>query len=107
MFSPFSFRSVPYKNGAFLFELLLNESQAPFIPTVYNHIKWENDMDTNLGKENLKSDRTQLRKGKRIIYEGKEAEVISVKPLLTIKIKDRIICGSLQAGIEITKIERT
>ena len=60
-------------------------------------------MDNNLWKETLKSDRTQLRKGQRIIYEGKEAEVIGVKPLLTIKIKDRIICGYLQARIEITK----
>ena len=60
-------------------------------------------MDTNLGKETLKSDRTQLRKGQRIIYEGEEAEVIGVNPLLTIKIKDRIICGSLSGQIKIVE----
>ena len=60
-------------------------------------------MDTHLGKEAVKSDRTQLRKGQRIIYEGKEAELIGVKPLLTIKVKGRIICGSLQARIELIK----
>ena len=57
-------------------------------------------MDTPLKKESLVADPNQLRKGQRIIYEGKEAEVIGVKPLLTIKVKDRIICGSLKARIE-------
>jgi len=60
-------------------------------------------MDTNLGKETLKPDRPQLWKGQRIIYEGREAEVIGVKPLVIIKIKDRIICGSLSGQIEIIK----
>ena len=60
-------------------------------------------MDTNLGKETLKPDRTQLRKGQIIIYEGKEAKVLAVKPLLTIKIKGRIICGSLSGQIELIK----
>ncbi len=60
-------------------------------------------MDTNFGKETMKSSCTQLRKGQRIIYEGKEAEVIGVKPLITIKIKDRVICGSLSGQIEIIK----
>jgi len=60
-------------------------------------------MDTSLGKKTLKPSHTQLRKGQRIIYEGKEAEVIGVKPLLTIKIKGRIICGSLSGQIEIVK----
>ena len=58
-------------------------------------------MDTNLGKEDMKYSRTQLRKGQRIIYEGKEAEVIGVKPLITIKIKDRVMCGALIGQIEI------
>ncbi len=60
-------------------------------------------MDTNHGKETIKSSHTQLRKGQRIIYDGKEAEVIGVKPLITIKIKDRVICGSLSGQIEIIK----
>ena len=61
------------------------------------------DNNSKLMKEILLSGHTQLRKGQRIIYEGKEDEVICVKPLLTIKIKDRIICGSLQAQIELIK----
>jgi hypothetical protein len=34
-------------------------------------------------------------KGKRIIFEGEEAYVIRVKPLLVIKTKDRVVCGAL------------
>jgi len=58
-------------------------------------------MDTNMKKEDLVSGRSQLRKGQRVVYEGKEAEVIGVKPLLTLKLKDRIICGSLNGRIEL------
>ena len=57
-------------------------------------------MDTNLGKETLKSDCSQLRKGQRIIYEGKEAEVIGVKPLVIIKLENRVLCGALHNQIE-------
>ncbi len=35
-------------------------------------------------------------KGQRIIYEGEEAEVVKVFPLLVIKTKNRVICGALQ-----------
>ncbi len=34
-------------------------------------------------------------KGKRIIFEGEEAYVIRVKPLLVIKTKNRVVCGAL------------
>ena len=34
-------------------------------------------------------------KAKRIIFEGEEAYVIRVKPLLVIKTKDRVVCGAL------------
>ena len=57
-------------------------------------------MDTNMKKEDLVPGRSQLRKGQRIVYEGKEAVVICVKPLLTLKFKDRIICGSLNGRID-------
>ncbi len=58
-------------------------------------------MDTNPGKETLKSDRNQLREGQRVLYEGKEAEVIAVKPMIILKFKNRIICGSISGRIEI------
>jgi len=60
-------------------------------------------MDSNLITETVVSGQNELRKGQRIIYEGKEAEVIGVTPLITIKIEDRIICGSLSGQIEIIK----
>ena len=37
-----------------------------------------------------------LQKGKRIIYEGEEAEIIRVRPFLVVKTKHRVICGALQ-----------
>ncbi|MBW1823137.1 MAG: hypothetical protein JRI87_01030 [Deltaproteobacteria bacterium] len=58
-------------------------------------------MGTSLEKETLKSDRNQLREGQRVLYEGKEAEVIAVKPMIILKFKDRIICGSISGRIEI------
>lgn len=39
-------------------------------------------------------------KGQRIIYEKEEAEIISVKPLLVIKTRNRVICGALQERFE-------
>ena len=49
-------------------------------------------MDTTFKKENLVSVRSQLREGQRVVYEGKEAEIMGVKPMLILlKFKDRII----------------
>lgn len=39
-------------------------------------------------------------KGQRVIYEKEEAKVISVKPLLVIRTKNRVICGALQERFE-------
>jgi len=41
-----------------------------------------------------------LQKGRRIIFEGEEAYVIRVKPLLVIKTKSRVVCGNLQKKIK-------
>jgi len=57
-------------------------------------------MDTSLKKETLVSDCNELQKGQRVIYEGREAEVISVKPLLVIKLKNRVLCGALHNQIK-------
>ena len=35
-------------------------------------------------------------KGQRIIYEGKKAEIISVKPLFIIKTKNGVVCGNIK-----------
>ncbi len=39
-------------------------------------------------------------KGQSILYEGKEGQVLCLKPLFTIKVEDRVICGALQTLIE-------
>jgi len=46
---------------------------------------------------------SRFREGQIVLYEGEEAEVIGVKPLLVIKVEDRIICGALHARIEFIK----
>ena len=45
-------------------------------------------------------DHDRLKKGKKVLYDGKEAKVIGIKPLLIIKTGDRIICGALHDQIE-------
>jgi len=37
--------------------------------------------------------------GQRVIYEDEEAEIIRVKPILTIKLRNRVVCGALCALI--------
>ena len=41
-----------------------------------------------------------FQKGQSILYEGKVAQVIRLRPLLTIKVEDRVICGALQTLVE-------
>ena len=33
--------------------------------------------------------------GQRVIYEDEEAEIIRVKPILAIKLRNRVVCGAL------------
>jgi len=56
--------------------------------------------DDNLAKNNCIVKSKPLHKGKRIIYEGEEAEIIRVKPLFVIKTKSRIVCGALHERVE-------
>lgn len=44
-----------------------------------------------------------LRKGEIVTYEGEKAEVIGVKPLLIIKLENRVLCGALHNQIEYKK----
>ena len=37
----------------------------------------------------------RFQKGQEVLYEGKPAQVIAVKPLLVVRTKDRVICGAL------------
>ena len=42
----------------------------------------------------------RFKKGKKVLYDGQEAKVIGIKPLLIIKTEDRIICGALHEQVE-------
>jgi hypothetical protein len=48
----------------------------------------------------LRSRHDLFRKGEIVTYEGQEAKVIGVKPLLIIKLENRILCGALHNHIE-------
>ena len=58
------------------------------------------DINHNSKEESLMSGRCRFRKGQIVLYEGKEAEIICVKPLFIIKVEDRIICGALNSKVE-------
>ncbi len=45
-------------------------------------------------------DHNRFKKGEKVLYDGKEAKVIGIKPLLIIKTEDRIICGALHEQVE-------
>ena len=51
-------------------------------------------------KRDMVSGRGQLKKGEMVVYEGEKAEVISVDPLLIIKLENRVLCGALHNHIE-------
>ncbi len=57
-------------------------------------------MPANLRTKITVSNHDLIRKGEIVMYEGKEAEVIRVKPLLIIKLNNRILCGALHNQIE-------
>ena len=45
-----------------------------------------------------------LEKGQRVIYEGEEAEVICVIPLIVIKTRHRVVCGALQKQLLMPRV---
>ena len=56
--------------------------------------------DHNLAKNTSVRKASRLQKGQRIIYEGEEAEVISVQPLIVIKTKNRVVCGAIHKRLD-------
>ncbi len=52
-------------------------------------------MDNNCLKEYVLETNPTYHKGQRVFYQGDEAMILDVSPVLTIKIKDKnkVICG--------------
>ena len=67
------------------------------------HRRLENNMNDDLKREAMVAGHDLLRKGEIVTYKGTEAEVIGVKPLLIIKLENRILCGALHNQIESIK----
>ena len=44
---------------------------------------------------------SQLQKGQKVIYEGKAAYVIAVKPVLVIKTDNQIVCGAIREHLRV------
>jgi len=59
------------------------------------------DINPQLIKETLEYRSNRLQEGEKILYEGKEAMIISINPLLIIKVEDRVICGDLHNRIKL------
>ena len=49
--------------------------------------------------DTLTYDLNQFQEGQIILYEGKKAKLIHVKPMFVIKVKDRVICEALRNRI--------
>ena len=60
----------------------------------------ENNMTANLKTKITVSNHALIRKGEIVMYKGKEAEIIRVKPLLVIKLDNQCICGAIHNQIE-------
>ena len=63
-------------------------------------IKKEIDINPGSMEDTSVLDHNRFKKGKKVLYDGKEAKVIGIKPLLIIKTEDRIICGALHEQVE-------
>jgi len=63
-----------------------------------------NNSNDNLLKNIFAWEKEYLQKGQIIIFEGEEASVIRVKPLLVIKTKSRVVCGALQERLDIKEL---
>jgi len=59
-------------------------------------------------EETLVYGRNRFQEGQTILYEGKKARVIHIKPMFVIKVEDRVICGALRNRIKcIARNEKT
>jgi len=57
--------------------------------------------DTHAFSSKAKKQDYPFSTGQKIMYEGEEAEIISVKPLLVIKSRNRVVCGDLYKHLSI------
>jgi len=59
--------------------------------------KWMDSENTNLARNDFtREDGFLIERGQRVIYEGEEAYIINLKPVMVIKTKSKIICGALR-----------
>jgi len=56
----------------------------------------ENNENKKLIKDLSGCEKQYFQKGQKVVYEGKDAQIIQVKPLLVVKTGDRVICGALK-----------
>ena len=60
-----------------------------------NSSRYNEAHNASLGVEDF------IQKGQAVCYEAESAYVITAKPLLVIKTKDRVICGALRRHLSI------
>lgn len=64
-------------------------------------------METDINHSSMETvsviDHNRLKKGGIVLYDGEEAKIIKINPILVIKIGDRVICGALHSRVEFIK----
>jgi hypothetical protein len=55
--------------------------------------------DAFVGNCNNGKEVDHFKKGQRILYKKEEAEILSVRPVLVIKVNRKVICGNLYKDI--------
>lgn len=60
-----------------------------------------NNSNYNLKQSASACGRQNLQKGRKVIYEGDAAYIITVKPVLVVKTKDRVVCGAIRENLSV------
>jgi len=51
-------------------------------------------------------DESCFQKDQKVLYEGRDAQIIRVKPFFVIKTGDRVVCGDLQKVLQAKHYDR-
>jgi len=51
-------------------------------------------------------DESCFQKDQKVFYEGRDAHIIQVKPFFVIKTGDRVVCGDIQKGLQVSHCDQ-
>ncbi len=56
--------------------------------------------------DNPAGDEICFQKDQKVFYEGRDAQIIQVKPFFVIKTGDRVVCGDIQKGLQVSHCDQ-